>query len=86
MKWFNNLKMIQKLVAAFVMIATFIGIVGFIGIMNMKNMSKDIDSIYNTDLISVYTIGSIKANLLNINTDMLLMMNPENKSDLQKQG
>jgi hypothetical protein len=42
------------------------------------------DSIYNTDLISMYTIGSIEANLLNINSDMLLMMNPENKSDLQK--
>ena len=31
MKWFNNLKMIQKLVSAFVLVALFIGIVGFIG-------------------------------------------------------
>ena len=42
MKWFNNLKMVQKLVSAFILVALFIGIVGFIGTYNMKNINTNI--------------------------------------------
>ncbi|PRR84482.1 MCP four helix bundle domain-containing protein [Clostridium vincentii] len=84
MKWFNNLKMIQKLVSAFVLVTLFIGIVGAIGIYNMKNMNTNINSMYNVDLVAVNTINNIKANLLGIAYDSLLILNPENKSDLQK--
>jgi len=31
MKWISNLKIIQKLLSAFILVALFIGIVGFIG-------------------------------------------------------
>ena len=84
MKWFNNLKMIQKLVSAFILVALFIGIVGFIGIFNMNNINKNLDNMYNIDLIGVNSIDNIKANLLEINSDLLLILDPENKSDLQK--
>ena len=43
MKWFNNLKMIQKLVSAFIIVALFIGIVGFIGMNNMNNINKNLE-------------------------------------------
>ena len=56
MKWFNNLKMIQKLVSAFILVALFIGIVGAIGIINMSNMNKNINNIYNIDLVGVNDI------------------------------
>ena len=84
MKRFNNLKMIQKLVSAFIIVASFIGIVGFIGIYNMKNMDKNIDNMYNVDLVAVNTINNIKANLLGITKDALLILDPNNKSDIQK--
>ncbi|MCB2357642.1 methyl-accepting chemotaxis protein [Clostridium estertheticum] len=84
MKWFNNLKMIQKLVSAFVLVALFIGIVGFIGMTNIKNINKNLGNIYSIDLIGVNDISNIKANLLEIRGDLLLLAVPTNKSDLQK--
>ncbi|MBW9173782.1 methyl-accepting chemotaxis protein [Clostridium estertheticum] len=84
MKWFNNLKMIKKLVSAFVLVALFIGIVGFIGMTNIKNINKNLENIYNIDLIGVNDISNIKANLLEIRGDLLLLASPTNKSDLQK--
>jgi len=84
MKWFNNLKMIQKLVSAFVLVALFIGIVGFVGILNMSNMNKNINNIYNIDLVGVNAIDNLKSNLLEIKADALLILDPKNKSDIQK--
>ncbi|MCB2352702.1 methyl-accepting chemotaxis protein [Clostridium estertheticum] len=84
MKWFNNLKMIKKLVSAFVLVALFIGIVGFIGMTNIKNINKNLGNIYNIDLIGVNDISNIKANFLEIRGDLLLLAAPTNKSDLQK--
>ncbi|HEY5525875.1 MAG TPA: methyl-accepting chemotaxis protein, partial [Clostridium sp.] len=83
-KWFNNLKMIQKLVSAFVLVTLFIGIVGFIGIINMSNMNKNINNIYTMDLVGVNDIDNIKANLLQIRSDLLGVLDPQKKSDLQK--
>lgn len=64
MKWFNNLKMIQKLVSAFVLVALFIGGVGLIGLVNMKNINKKIDNIYNLDLVGVNATNNLKSNLI----------------------
>ena len=83
MKWYNNLKMIQKLVSAFIIMALFIGIVGIIGITNMKNMDTNLDNMYNIDLVAVNTINNIKENLLGIANDSLLILDPKNKSDIQ---
>ncbi|MBC8063004.1 MAG: methyl-accepting chemotaxis protein [Clostridiaceae bacterium] len=84
MKWFANLKMIQKLLSAFIVVALFIGVVGVIGIFNMNNIYKNLDNIYNSDLKGVSYINSINANLLEIRTNIILLSQPENRSDLKK--
>ncbi|MBU3153985.1 methyl-accepting chemotaxis protein [Clostridium estertheticum] len=84
MKWFNNLKMVQKLVSAFVLVALFIGIVGFIGMTNIKNINKNLENIYNIDLIGINDISNIKANLLEIRGDLYLILDPINKSNIPK--
>ncbi|MBX4264809.1 methyl-accepting chemotaxis protein [Clostridium estertheticum] len=84
MKRFNNLKMIQKLVSGFVLVALFIGIVGFIGMNNIKNIDKNLENIYNVDLIGVNDISNIRANLLEIRGDLYLILDPINKSNIQK--
>ena len=66
MKWFNDLKMGQKLVSAFVLVAFLIGVVGFIGMINMNNIDGNIDNIYNLDLEGVEDMANLKANLLEI--------------------
>ncbi|MBU3170798.1 methyl-accepting chemotaxis protein [Clostridium estertheticum] len=84
MKWFNNLKMIKKLVSAFVLVALFVGIVGFIGMTNIKNINKNLENIYNMDLVGLNNISKLNANLLKIKGDLLLIIDPINKSDFKK--
>ena len=43
MKWFNNLKIIQKLLSAFILVGVFIGILGSIGIYSMRDMNKNLE-------------------------------------------
>ena len=84
MKWFSNLKMIQKLVSAFIIVALFVGIVGLIGMVNIGKIGKNLDGIYNIDLVGVNDISNIKANLLEIRGDLLLILDPKYKNDIQK--
>ncbi|MBU3153983.1 methyl-accepting chemotaxis protein [Clostridium estertheticum] len=83
MKFFNNLKMIQKLVSSFLLVAVFLGLVGFIGTYNMKNINTNVKDIYNDDLIGVKDLISIKANLLQVKSDTLLILDQKNKNDIQ---
>ena len=84
MKWYNNLKMIPKIVSAFVIVALFIGIVGFITSYNMNNIYKNLGTIYNMDLIGTDAINNIKLNSIQGEKDVLLILNPADRSDLQK--
>ncbi|MBU3101142.1 MULTISPECIES: methyl-accepting chemotaxis protein [Clostridium] len=81
MKWFNNLKMIQKLVSSFVMIALFIGIVGFIGMNSMRVINKNIMNLYNNDQISVIT-NKLKTNSITGEKEILLILTPSFKVGL----
>ncbi|MBU3185237.1 methyl-accepting chemotaxis protein [Clostridium estertheticum] len=84
MRFIKNLKIIQKLLLAFIIVSLFMFIIGFIGMNNSKKMNKDITNMYNSDLIGVKDTTIIKSNLLEIKADLLLIANPKNKSDLQK--
>ncbi|MBU3182359.1 methyl-accepting chemotaxis protein [Clostridium psychrophilum] len=84
MKCLNDLKMVQKLVSSFVLVALFIGVVGFIGLSNMNKIDGNLKNIYNLDLKGVEDVVNIKANLLEIRGDLLLVADPINKGDLLK--
>ena len=83
MQWFNDLKIIKKLVAAFVLVALLIGIVGFIGIYNMTNINKNIHNIYNNDLVGINSLNNLKINLSQARIDTVLATDPKNKIQLQ---
>jgi len=53
MKWFNNLKVGTKLVAAFIVVSAFAGIVGIIAIRNMSLIDQGADRIYKTELMGI---------------------------------
>lgn len=84
MKFIKNLKIIQKLLSSFIIVSLFMFIIGFIGMNNAQKMNKDITNMYNSDLIGVKDATNIKSNSLEIKADILLIANPKNKSDLQK--
>lgn len=85
-KWFENLKIIQKLLGAFIIVAFFMGIVGFIGMSNMKNIYGNLNNIYNNDLIQIDYVNKIKENALAEEKVVLLAMNPNFRGGLDEFG
>ncbi len=83
MKWIKNLKMIQKLLSGFIIVALFIGIVGIIGNISIVNIHTNIENMYNNELKGISDIDDLNSNLLQTNGDMLLMLDASNKSYLQ---
>lgn len=83
MKWFNNLKMLQKLISAFMIVALFIGVVGFVGISNMGKINSNAVSMYKLDLLGVKDIGDVKSNFLQIHIDLQRLLQEKDKTSIQ---
>lgn len=83
MKWFNNLKISQKLISSFIAISLFIGIVGYAGIRSMRIMNTNSSTIYNLGLKGVDSIDTIKGNIIQMDNQVLLMLNTNNKYEIQ---
>ena len=58
MNFWGNLKTIQKLVIAFILVALFIVLVGFIGMTNMKIIKINADSMHNYNLESIKQVNN----------------------------
>lgn len=83
MKWFNNLKIAQKLTAAFSIMVLFIGFIGYIGVLNMQKINSNVSTIYEMDLMAVKEIGTIKENLTQTRADILLLLYDRDRSKMQ---
>ncbi|MCB2308496.1 methyl-accepting chemotaxis protein [Clostridium estertheticum] len=83
MKWFSNLKMIQKLLSAFLLVAMFIGLIGFTGTSSMRSINTNVSNIYNNDLIAIKDISRIITNAVQIKADEVSIIDSRNKSNLQ---
>lgn len=82
MRIFNNLKMLYKLMIAFIIMVVFIGSVGFLGITNMKKINLNMSNVYNIDLIGVKDLNMLKTNLMMIRADILQTLDPKNSSKI----
>ncbi|OAV41061.1 methyl-accepting chemotaxis protein signaling domain protein [Clostridium saccharobutylicum DSM 13864] len=82
MRIFNNLKMLYKLLIAFIIMVIFIGSVGFVGISNMKKINSNVSNLYNMDLIGVKDLNMIKTNLMTVRADVLNILDPKNSSKI----
>lgn len=71
MKWFKNLKTIQKLISAFVLVSLFIVLAGGVGIMNMKLIKANADKMHNDNLESIKQLTTIRQNIADIRFDIL---------------
>lgn len=74
MKWFKNLKMAQKLISAFIVVAVFIGIVGFAGINNMRKINSNAVSMHDYNLRSIESLASMKQNFADIRANLLILV------------
>lgn len=71
MRWIDNLKISQKLAAAFASVAVIVCFVGFIGLYNMKKMSDNAIMMHDKNLMSVQYLNTIKQDYTGISTDLL---------------
>ncbi|WP_315074049.1 methyl-accepting chemotaxis protein [uncultured Clostridium sp.] len=80
MNWFKNLKIAQKLISAFIIVAILIGIVGFIGIHNMNIINSNAVTMHDYNLESVKDLTTIKQNFTDIRVDLLKLTYQQNQN------
>lgn len=80
MKWFNNLKISQKLISSFILVSMFIGIVGFIGINNMRKINSNAMSMHDYNLESVKNLTTTKQNIADVRANLLKIVYQQNKN------
>lgn len=81
MKFFRNLKMAQKLISSFCIIALFIGLIGFLGINNMKKINSNAMSMHDYNLQSVENLTTMKQNFSDIRTDLIKLVYQNNVNE-----
>lgn len=83
MTWFNNLKMKQKLISCFVMVALFIGVVGYIGISNMGKINANSNLLYSEDLRILKNLQEINSNSLHIRLAIINLVESKDSSQVK---
>lgn len=81
MRWFNNLKISQKLLSSFIVIALFIGIIGFIGISDMKKINNNAVHLYHYNLRGISELTKMKENFSDLRADLLKLVYQQNKNN-----
>uniref|UniRef100_UPI0003633BC4 HAMP domain-containing methyl-accepting chemotaxis protein n=1 Tax=Clostridium tyrobutyricum TaxID=1519 RepID=UPI0003633BC4 len=82
MKLLSNVNIFKKLMISFIIVAIFTCIVGIVSLNKTKVVKKNLDNIYNIDLKETNNLKEIKINLLEMQTDLLSMINKENRPQL----
>lgn len=77
MKILKNLKIAQKLIICFLLIATIMGVVGFIGISEIRKINANSNSMYEDNLIHLREVGELKENFLQIHSDLISLLSTE---------
>jgi methyl-accepting chemotaxis protein len=74
MKIFKDLKLAHKLIFCFLLISFLMGIIGVMGISEMKKINSNSASMYEDNLIHLKTVEELKANFLQIHSDLLSLL------------
>ncbi|WP_026888120.1 methyl-accepting chemotaxis protein [Clostridium beijerinckii] len=73
-----------KLILSFLMIAILIGVVGIIGALSLKNVNSKASGMYNRNFNHVNEILSIKSNMTEIKSNILIMMYEKDKYKVEE--
>lgn len=74
MKIFKGLKLAHKLIFCFLLISFLMGIIGLKGISEIKKINSNSTSMYEDNLIHLKTVEELKANFLQIHSDLLALL------------
>ena len=82
MKRFKNLKMSQKLISSFGIVATIIALVGFIGIHNMNTINSNAVTMHDYNLETVKNLTTIKQNFAEVRINLITMVYQRTTSEM----
>lgn len=82
-RFFNNIKIVQKLLISFLIALILMGVIGFIGISNMKEISDNAISMHDDNLKPSNHINALKSNLLQTSTYMIMLLDENHTENLQ---
>ncbi len=82
-KLFFNLKIGQKLGAVFIVMVIFMSIIGYVGISNMQKLNAINKETYEIDLVGIRALSELKENLMQIRTDVLLLLYDRDRNKVQ---
>lgn len=75
---FNKIKIAQKLILCFVLIAMLLGAVGVISIIQIDKVNMNSITMYEDNLIHIREVGQLKELFLQIHSNLILLMNESN--------
>ena len=77
-------KVRSKLIFAFLIVSILIGIVGTVGVLSLRNVNIKATEMYNISIQHVNQILSIKANVLEIKSDILIAIYEKDKYKIEE--
>jgi methyl-accepting chemotaxis protein len=87
MQWFNNLKIMSKLMTGFILVALLAGLTGYIGIRQMKQIDDSDTLLYEKMTVPIATLQDITDNFQRLRINLLsltLADTPEERNALNK--
>ncbi len=93
MKWFNNLKIKQKLLGSFCLIAAIAGLIGWIGYSSLVKINDNNKILYEDNVVPIVELGSASEAFLLVRVNLLYAIMSENNfktenylSEMQRQS
>lgn len=83
-KVFSNMKIAKKIILCFLVVSLFTCIVGVTGIVKLSKVDSNLNNIHNIDMKGNNILSELKANTTAIKSDMLFIINEDNKDNLSK--
>jgi len=80
MKWFYNLKIQNKLLGAFSVVALIAGLIGWIGYSGLSTIGSNADELYQNRMIPVKNLGNANSEFLKVRIDLLYAIFLEDKA------
>jgi methyl-accepting chemotaxis protein len=84
MKWFNNLKIKQKLVICFLIVSLFIAVVGTIGTSSMDKITSNSNILYSEDFQALKNLQEFNTNTLHARLEILNILNSKDLSQINQ--
>lgn len=78
MKWFYNMKIRLKLISCFMIIAVLTAVVGISGVVNMSNINRRSEDMYNNNFIPTQELKEIQIQLQNVRANQILAIYERN--------